>query len=352
MPSETLPSLLSDLRDAAVDGDRERVQSVLDAIRNEINRVRPEEKASLIRAIQARDRVGLDGDAHATVDDLAKQLASIGIARAGVVTTGALFAAGTEEATPETIERTAGELADQEQQLSALADEAGPALAEVELDPTVAVVRADGPNRPQPKGGRFEVATTVANVGDADAEGVTLAVAGELSVSPTSVDVGTLAADGRASQAFAVGGGSAGEFDLEVRADSDNAGEDADTVTVEVLDKAGFIAFVDDNLDQVLASLPELDLPAGLVQSIHSKLENAGAKLDDAARFADQGRAKQANNMLDAASNILGAALNQLAEYGGGDNGRANSQGGGTELLMNSIEGVIDSIATAREAEL
>lgn len=402
MPSDTLPSLLADLERAAADADRNAGRSVLEDIRAEVNAVRPEEKALLDRSIHALDSTELDEAGRSRVRELARLLATIDIARSGLVVTGAMFAAGTGGESAQQLQQSASELADRERELATLASDAAPALSGVQLPPRIAVVDTDGPNEPQPKGepggNTIEITATVANVGDSPANGVSVSADSEAAVSPTSTQPGTLAGGGRASQAFAVEDDTAGEFTVEVTADSANAGTDTESASVEILAKVGAIEAARTSLGEILDGLGEGDLPRGLRKSLRAKLEIADEKLQLAKSVAsgesqDRGRGQDddddrgwdrdddddVDDLLKTAALILGAALNQLDVLDGefdpdefdddrrdrGDEdrerrGRRGADGDEPErlaefhrrvsLLEQAVAGVIEQIGLARDA--
>lgn len=70
-----------------------------------------------------------------------------------------------------------------------------------------------------------------------------------------------------------------------------------------VLDKLGFIERAQQDLQGTLETLSEVDLPLGRAKGVRAKLEAADRKFDDAEAFAERGRAKQADNQLNAATN-------------------------------------------------
>lgn len=64
--------------------------------------------------------------------------------------------------------------------------------------------------------------------------------------------------------------------------------------------KGSIVAYIDTELQELIEAVEGLDLTKGLKNSLLSKLENARSKNGDALRFIEDGKEKQANNMLNA----------------------------------------------------
>lgn len=360
MPSSQIPSILNDLRSGVADSDAGAVKDAVDDLRAELDRIGPSEQALLAQAVTARDKTSLSREKRQTVDDLARVSAAVKLPRASILTLGAYYVTDASQVEDQRLLDLADSLAEEESSFVEEADRAAPVLDEVELPPTLAFVGSSGPSGARPKGTEFEAGVTLQNVGDESAEGVEISVTSDLPTTPSGVEVGALAADEDASATGSVDATAAGEFEVTFGADAADAEPTSRSVEVTVLDKAGFVDRAREDLAGVLESLEESDLPKGKAKGVRTKLEAADRKLEDAEQFAENGRARQANNMLNAASNVLGAALNQLAAgRGGKGNGKAKGNGksgAGDDseptLLIGAVESLIETIATARTAEL
>jgi exonuclease VII small subunit len=145
--------------------------------------------------------------------------------------------------------------------------------------------------------------------------------------SPTSDSV---SARGAETYGFEVTAEEAGEHAVSVEVTADDAGTASKQATVRVRGKVALVESAADSLGELLDVLrAERPLRKGRNDALVSKLENAASRLDDAVEFAEQGKRKQADNVLNAATKTLGAALNQLAAIRNGDgSGKNNSDGG------------------------
>lgn len=360
MPSSQIPKILDDLTDAVAESDRGAVKDTMDELEAELASVRAAEQALIAQAVTARDKTSMSRERRQSVDSLARTAAAVKLPRSQVMTLGAYYVAAPSQVDDQQLVNAADSLAEEEKSFVQEADRAGPVLDEVELPPTLAFVSVDASSDARPKGTAFDVDVTIRNVGDQAAEGVELSVTSDLPTDPDRVDVGRLGVDADASATVTVDAATAGEFDMAFTADADEAESASRSVDVTVLDKLGFIERAQQDLQGTLESLSETDLPPGRSKGVRAKLEAADRKLDDAEAFAERGRGTQADNQLNAATNVLGAALNQLAAESNG-NGDGNGKGKGTNgagsdtepgLLVGAIEGLVDTIVAARTAEL
>lgn len=354
MPSDALPDLLAELAAAAEADDPSTVRARLDEIEAEFERIEPAEGALLGRAVAAREGADLDPDDRQAVDDLAREASAIELSRAAVLTTGALYVTDPSQVDGAELRQQAADLADEEAALVEQADAVEPVLDDADVPATVEAVETTTPAEPIPKGSTVEVALGLRNVGDEPATDVSVTASSELSTRPDAVTADALGPGERLDAAFEVDAAAAGSFAVDLSFESaDDAG--SRTIDLEILSKRGFVDRARETLQDVLTSLDQLDLPKGIEQSIRSKLDNADAKLADAADFADAGRAKQADNQLNAASNQLGALLNQLDGLGDDDKGKGNSgtpDVEGLDTLAAATEALIETIASARATEL
>lgn len=383
MPSQSASDVLEDLKAGVEASDPSAVKQAVDDLQAEYDRIETSEQVMLQQAVTARDRTSLSRERRQQLDSLARTIGSVALPRSSVLTFGAYYVTEPSRVDDSQVLDAADALADQESSLVEEAEQAEHIVEEVELPASLALVGLEEPTDARPKGSSLDVDVPVRNVGDSSAEGAAISVDADLPMSPESADLGTLAPDGSATAAFAVDATTAGTFRLEFTAEGENVDATSDAIDVTVLDKAGYVDRIQDDLDGAMQTLGEAGLPRGTAKGVEAKLEAAIRKVDDAERFVDRDKAKQANNMLDAAANVLGAALNQLDAGGngsgeggrgkgngndGGGRGNGNGKGGGNGkdgetdgstssdaepgLLFGAIESLIDELATARAAEL
>lgn len=356
MPSSEIPSILEDLRAGVSASDTDAVRNAVDELREEYDRIRPSENALLQRAVTARDGQSLSRERRQTVNDLARRNAALKLPRSSIVTLSAYYVTDPSQVEDEEMLDTAESLANEESSFVDSAAEAAPILDEIELPPSLAFTKVDGPKSALPKGSDFDLEIALGNVGDESAEAVGVSITSDLPVTPTNVDIGTLVPDSDATVTATIEGGVAGTFTVEFVAEATDADAASRVVEVTVLDKAGYISRAREDLQGALGSLDDTDLSRGKAKGVRTKLEAADKKLEDAKQFADRKKAEQTDKTLIATANVLGAALNQIAA-GENENGNRGKRGGGRDytepsLLIGTIESLIDRLAAAREAEM
>lgn len=153
--------------------------------------------------------------------------------------------------------------------------------------------------------------------------------------------------------------------------ESENAGSASKQETVRVRGKVALAESAAGNLGELLDVLrSERPLREGRNDALLSKLMSAEAKVDDAVGFAERGKRKQADNMLNTASQMLGAALNQLDGLGDGNSNNGTSDGNGksnngknggngsgaSSDVVRSIEGqiagILDQLRRSKRADI
>lgn len=81
--------------------------------------------------------------------------------------------------------------------------------------------------------------------------------------------------------------------------------------------KGSIVAYIDTELMELIEAIEDLDLTKGQKNSLLGKLEDARSKNGDALRFIEDGKEKQANNMLNAEDNIMNAFINEVEAQSG-----------------------------------
>jgi len=84
-----------------------------------------------------------------------------------------------------------------------------------------------------------------------------------------------------------------------------------------LIGKKAVVQQIDTKLDDLIAELNAMEIQQGIKTGLMQKLENAGAKNDDALKFIDQTKENQANNMLNAEDNQMNAFMNRVNAQAG-----------------------------------
>jgi PKD repeat protein len=104
----------------------------------------------------------------------------------------------------------------------------------------------------------------------------------------------------------------AGAYPVTLKAWND-LGSDSMTKTRYILiGKRALVMHTGTNLDELITILNAMNLDMGIRNSLTQKLENAQQKNGDALKFIDQNKEDQANNMLSAEDNLIGAFMNEV----------------------------------------
>lgn len=204
-------------------------------------------------------------------------------------------------------------LEDEEAELANRRTDIKPVVADMLLPAIVTVVSVDHDEGPFPKGTSFTLSTVVGNLGDEEATDVSLDVLPEsgIEVSPTVVTGDDIEAGDEVVFDFEIRAENAGEFSLRFQVSSLETPTDEELVELTVADKEGFVAIADRRIAN-LSRAVRRDFSGGIGQSLVAKLDAADNQLDEASRFAGEGRAHEADRMLDAAIQELQAFISQL----------------------------------------
>lgn len=233
-------------------------------------------------------------------------------------------------------------LQDEEAELATRRTDIEPVVAEVLLPAIVTVVSVDHDEGPFPKGTSFTLSTVVGNLGDEQATDVSLEVRPEsgIEVSPTDVTGGDIEAGDEVGFEFDIQAENAGEFSLRFQVSSLETPIDENLVELTVVDKGGFVAIADRRITN-LSRAVRRDFSGGIRQSLLAKLDAADNQLDDASRFAGEGRAHEADRMLGAAIQELQAFISQLEALPDED-----------EFLIEQAERTVMTLQQGQRAEL
>jgi hypothetical protein len=84
-----------------------------------------------------------------------------------------------------------------------------------------------------------------------------------------------------------------------------------------IVGKISIVEYIDTELQDLIEEVNSMDITKGIKNSLLSKLENARSKNEDALKFIEDGKEKQANNMLNAEDNIMNAFINEVEAQSG-----------------------------------
>lgn len=213
------------------------------------------------------------------------------------------------------------------------------------LPALVALTDFSTPIDPIPKGQSRELSVVVGNAGDTEATEVSveLSADGSVALDPETATLGTVADS--TSVSVSVTGTKAGEFQVTANLSSAGDGSDFESGSVEVIGAIEAIRIAREHVANALDKVPSGGRGGGgRGQSLRAKLSNADKKLEDAVEFAEQGQSRQTDNALRAASQILGALLNQLDASG--------QEIENSFALRQQAEAAIDAIGTGRAAKI
>lgn len=351
MSSQEVVDLLDRVASSFEAGDYAAAGDAYHELVDAYRRVEPGEQAARTKAIMAVRDGGLSGPERQAAKTLISETVTTQIKRSGAVMSLSVGVVHPTRVDDADVLGSVAELRDSEQTYRSARADAEPALDAVSLPASVVAATATVADDVVPKGGSTTLTVTVANVGDEDGSAtLELDAPDGVSLDRSSASV-SVPADGTVEERFEAATSAAGEHDVTASVSGGDATGDPVETTVTVRSKAGYVEAGRESL----ALLDEMAADADAPRDLRAKLDRADARLAQAASFADAGRAKQANNMLNAASNVLGAFLNQLDGLSSGDGGRGN--GGALSdaerhSLESAAERLVERLADARTAEL
>lgn len=351
MPAQRIVEDLDSFADAVRSGDLDRARRVADRLSDQYDALRVEENAAVERALAGRDRLDIPRDDKQRLNRLAFSQSATQMARSGFLTATATHLSDPAATDADELVANAGKLREQESELLDAADAASPVLDDVTLPPVLGFASVDAPEGPHPKGGTFTATTTLQNVGDDVATSVSVshdAVDG-VTVTPGSRSVGDLAPQSNVTSEFEVTGDEAGEYTLSFTASAD-VDSTSKRLVFEVVSKGDLVESILDGLSSLSDRLEAL--PKGVSRSLSSKVETAVSCAEKAGSFVEGGRAKQANNALNAASKALGAFLNEVDALSRGKGNGRKIDSATTRALRGLASRLVDLIALAKRAEI
>lgn len=330
--SETIRTILEDVRTAAESDSYAEMERLLDELDDAYTEQERIDRARVERARLAREEYDRGSTESERLSDHIERGIAIELSRAGVLGTVSAYVADPVQAETERLVETLSSTAEEEATFTAGAAEVRPVVDAVSLPAQLSFTGVDVPDQPYLKGESVPITAVLENIGD-ESTAVSASVDTDgLETVSSLPEVSSLGAGERAELAVEVVGSSTGSYTLQFEASSDTAGNPLRKVDVEIQDKATLIETLRTELDALQTRVGESVSDDGPATALNAKLSNADANFEQAEQFVEQGRAKQANNVLSAGVNILGAVLNQLDDgppQAGGST--ANGKGGNDE---------------------
>lgn len=329
--SDTIPQLLSEFETAVQNGNYRDARTALDSLRQRYDRKQASEQIRKTRALAVREDP--DRSAGETASDLVAQHARVNMVRGGFLATASGYVASPEAVDPGEIGDAVSKLRESESRYADASEAAEPAIGAVDLPAQVAVASISTGETVHAKGVPFSMDARVTNAGDEPATGVSVTATSEAAFEfAASSASDSVAARSDETYGFEVTAGEAGDHAVTVEVTADDAGSASKQATVRIRGKVALVESGAESLGELIEVLrTEQPLRKGRNDALVSKLENAASRLDKAVGFAEQGKRKQADNMLNAATKTLGAALNQLDAIRNGDGSGAGSSGDGKD---------------------
>lgn len=352
MVSSNVPTILTELSEKVADDDYEVVESLLDRLETEYEKVETQEEAQMQQVIAGRDSVDVTETTYETFDRYARHYLSVEMARASVLGLGGLYLTDPRQIESEVFQQNIDDLNNQEVSFVETGEETDSILDTLELPALITFIQVTEPGQVL-KGERFTIETTVQNVGDATADTVAVEHESELPVSPKSENLSALSPDEQFSAEFIGDATVTGAHDIELSLTSTNAGQAIEQVTINIVDKSDVAGLAQSSIGDLSAQINESDeVTGGDERALIEELDSAEEKIERALEFIDENRIKTANNNLKAATRNMGAFLNSFeakaSEQGNGD--RPTYPSVLVRSIVEQAEAIIDQLVRAQEA--
>lgn len=360
---------LSQFEDAVGSDDIATAEDSLDSLQQGYEDLVAIEEVPVAQALEARDTQDLSPANREVLQEYLSEAAAAGLSRTGFLTTAAAYLSDPREVETAQVLDVTQQLKTRETALASAASSADAVLDGVSLPAKITILDTTLSDGYHLKGGAVTAAAIVGNVGDEPSGDVTVTIDApdELGVDPAAVDLGSIEATSNQRSPTNISLDEGGSYSVTFEVDSDDGGDTA-VLALAVETKGSLLSTgmtsIDDLIDEVENNT---GLSQGTINSLVAKLENAQQNLEKADDFASNGRAKQCDNTITAAINILGAFLNEISALAGGGsestdgNGTGNGKGNGTNgelsdreatTLRRSGERIIEELGAARQAEL
>jgi len=350
MPSKTAPDLLRSLSNAISNGKHSKAEKALNKLESIYSELEVKEQVQQTKALKIRNNTTTEPKTRERSNSFAQQILMLDLARAGVLSSGAMHLADPSQSDTDSLVEQLNNVASQEEKLVTSYQSLSSDLSNISLPATLVITSLTQPEGRVPKGSAVEFDLTVENVGDENSDSVTISQTSDY-ITPKKTNVGRL--DGSEKQRVTFSGTpvSEGQYTITFTATSDQE-KTQRNVRFSVVNKLELIHTMKDLLDSLESQITSsTNHGHGRPYSLVKKVENASEKLDDAEKFVNNQKGKQANNMIRASTNILGAALNSMHSKGKG-HGKQSLDSDLRVAIISQLEAAIDQGATARNASI
>ncbi|MDS0300905.1 hypothetical protein NDI76_19335 [Halogeometricum sp. S1BR25-6] len=343
MTNQTIVDKLGEIRDAVAQDSIRDATTLFLELKEEYIDTRIGEAARHKQYLLVHNVGGVSGEERTALTKYVSGLTRVQMQRSELLTTGAQYVSGLEVNTDSLIE-----IVDKTQNVERSLLESRQTAESISvpepLPASVSLLNLDTSDDQLPKGAPGDLTIVVANPGDKSAKGVQVELSsdGKLNFESNTLMIGSIS--GQKTVSTTITGTASGLATLEAEITSEDAGSDFGSTSLQVINKRSAAENAKTKIDNILDNIESAGPGKGGGRTVESKLSNADAKISDALRFIDQNRSKQANNVLNAASRMLGALLNQLSGQG--------KSGVNEFFVEQQVEATIETISIAKRAEM
>lgn len=349
MAQSALLNSLDEVRAALEDEDYERLDEGLDEYQAAYQENLSTERLTLRRSQLSRTEMDVSSEVQTTLTEYENQQGGTSTARAGLLAGGDILLFDPESADSSELVSGVSDLRKQEIALNDRMTAASGTISDLDLPARIALLSAEPETRSPVIGSTVSIDVTIASIGDASAENVSLSVESSLPVSPSETSLGSIAAEETETLSVAVTADEAGEHEVTFTAETANADTASVSASITVLTKDDLLSAATDLLEELIERFENVSsLPGNKERSFVAKLQNVQKKIDRAQKAIGRGKRKQADNALNTAINQMGAFLNELETV---KDRRAPSESF-VWSVEQSANAVIDQLARAREARV
>lgn len=358
--SSSIPTLLDTYETAIETDDFSTAAQTLERITDRYDGGLPDEEARVMTSLLLRDGTGLETEASEPLQTYVAHATGVEFSRAGFLGSGSIYLSDPAVVNKtQTLDATRT-LRAQEAALNDAAAAIDGKYDDVTVPAAISLLTADLPPAPYLKGESDTLTITIENLGDSPANDVTVTVSHPdgLGVSPTTTDLGTLAAGERTTVDVTLSYATNDEYTLSIDLASGNAGGETETVRIEISTKEELIASIlagIDNLRERLHAAESLS-NAGVISGLEQLLDGAERTTSLANDFAEHGRVEGANESLGGTKEFFEGIITFLDELpreaDSNIEGIPSVSAADYRALTQRAEQLIEQVAAAQRAEL
>ncbi|WP_435077860.1 CARDB domain-containing protein [Halococcus sp. AFM35] len=235
MAQSALLNSLDEVRAALKDEDYERLDAELDAYQAAYQESLLTERLTLRRSQLSRTEMDISSETQTILTEYENQQGGTNTARAGLLAGGDILLFDPESADSSELVGGVSDLRNQETALNDRMTAARGAISDFDLPARIALLSAEPETRSPVFGSMVSIDVTVANIGDASAENVSLSVESSLPVSPSETTLGSVVAEETETVSVAVTANEPGEHEVTFTAKTTNADTESVSASITVL---------------------------------------------------------------------------------------------------------------------